>query len=136
MRGLRRVVLGLGLLVGLVGLTLAAPLVVAAAVAGQATLPTEFASNYLLASGLVAVLLPGILAVVIQRDWSSEVKGIVAALSCVPAALLLGYTQGVVDRADILRSALIILTISQLLYATTWKPSNLAPRIEERTSPP
>lgn len=97
-------------------------------------LPTQFASNYLLALGLVGSLIPAGIAVINQRDWSSEVKGAVAALCCVLAAAVLAYTQGVWDAGDVLRSALIVFTLAQLLYATFWKPSGLADVIEHATS--
>lgn len=98
------------------------------------TLPTTFDSNYLLALGLVGALIPAAIAVVNQRDWSSETKGLAAALCCLLAAVLLAYTQGVLDPGDVLRSALVIFTLAQLLYATFWRPSGLADVIERTTS--
>jgi hypothetical protein len=108
--------------------------VIVAAIPMQAGLPLDFGSNYLLASALVGVLLPAGIALILQRRWSTEVKGLVAAALCVGAGALVAYTQGVIDRADGLRSILIVFTLAQILYATFWKPSGIAPAIEAATS--
>lgn len=97
-------------------------------------LPQVFGSNYLLASALVGALIPAGIALIVQRDWSSEVKGAAAAVVCLAAAVLLGFTQGVLDPADVLRSFLIVFTLAQVLYQTFWRPSGIAPAIEARTS--
>lgn len=110
------------------------PMVVTAAALVQAELPGAFGSNYLLAAALVGAAIPGLIAIINQRSWSSEAKGLVALVMCAGAGALLAYTQGLVDRADVLRSILIVFTIAQVLYQTFWRPSGIAGAIERGTS--
>jgi hypothetical protein len=96
--------------------------------------PTAYGSNHVLASALVGALMPAAIALVTQRDWAAEAKGLVAAALCLAAGALVAFTQGALDPTDLLRSFLIVFTLAQILYQTFWKPSGISPAIEARTS--
>ena len=96
--------------------------------------PTAYGSNDVLASALVGALMPAAIALVTQRVWAAETKGLVAATLCLAAGALVAFTQDALDPTDLLRSCLIVFTLAQILYQTFWKPSGIAPAIEARTS--
>lgn len=97
------------------------------------TLPSAFGDNLILLSALLGSLMPAVIALIIRRDWSSEVKGIAALALCLVAALALAAAMGHLNMEDYARSALIVFTLAQVLYATYWRPSGIAPEIERVT---
>lgn len=93
----------------------------------------NFGDNLTLLSALLGSMMPAAIAVILRRNWSSEVKGAVALVLCLIAAALLTWQTGNLNAADYVRSALIVFTMAQVLYQTYWKPSEIAPSIESRT---
>jgi hypothetical protein len=86
-------------------------------------------------SGVVGTILPPLLAVLIQPGWRREVKGLVALLVCCLIALVICWLAGDLTReADLATTVLTVFGVAQVLYATYWKPSGIAPAIERRTS--
>lgn len=85
--------------------------------------------------GVLAFLLPPIIAVITQRHWSSQVKGAVAFLVCVAAALLMVLYEAGFNWTDWRNASLVIVSGAIFFYHQFWKPSGIAPAIEEKTTP-
>lgn len=89
-------------------------------------------------SALVGLLLPLGSAIVIQRNWASQVKAVVQALLAFVAAVVLTYTEGNLD-GDHLRQlfmAFVIVAVPAIAaYYGFYKPTGVAPAIENATSP-
>ena len=82
---------------------------------------------------LVGTFLPLAAAAIIRQTWRSEIKGgAVFVLSAIAAAGT-SYLTGDLQRGDLVSAALIILVMASISYQTLWKPSGIAPAIEERT---
>ena len=88
-------------------------------------------------SAVVGLLLPLGTAIVMQRHWSSNLKAMVHAVLAFIAALVLTYTEGNLD-GDHLRQLfmafLIVFVPSLATYLGFWKPTDVAPTIEDATS--
>ena len=88
-----------------------------------------------LASIVVGSLLPNIIAIVVQPSWRKETRGLVAFGICVAAGLLIALLQGDIGRGeDIAASVVAVLITSQVLYQALWRPSGIAPSLEQATS--
>lgn len=93
-----------------------------------------FDGNPTLLAGVVAFLLPPILAVLMQAGWSSQVKAVVAFVVCAAVAFVIVWVNGLADPADYVRTALVVLTVAQATYQGFWRSSGIAPAIERATS--
>jgi hypothetical protein len=93
------------------------------------TIP-EIGDNLTLLSALIATLLPGMIARINHRGWSSETKGAAAAAVCVGVGASVAGVAGYWDGGDIVRSVLTVFFLSQIAYKLYWQPSGLAERIE------
>jgi FtsH-binding integral membrane protein len=82
---------------------------------------------------LVGTFLPLAAAAVIRQRWRSEVKGGAVFVFSVLAAAGTSYFAGEFERGDFLSAALIILVMASITYQTLWKPSGIAPAIEQQT---
>lgn len=82
-----------------------------------------------------AAVLPPVIAVVNQRHWPAQLKGIVALLICCLYALLMTIVRGTVHW-DAWRNVLLTVAgAAFVLYRTWWQPSGIAPAIEAATTP-
>jgi hypothetical protein len=75
-------------------------------------------------SFLVGALLPAILAIIIRRRWTNDVKATIAFLACVPAALGTAYFNGVLafaSRKEITTDVLIIMVATFAFYEGFYK---------------
>ena len=93
-----------------------------------------FDGNSALLAAVVAFLLPPILAVPMQAGWSSQAKAVVAFVVCLGVAAVIVYVNGMLDAADYVRTALIVLTVTQATYQGFWRPSGVSPAILSATS--
>jgi hypothetical protein len=91
--------------------------------------------NAELASTFVGVLLPALIATVVQAKWPSWVKGIVAALSSIAVGLFIAWLTGDLTGKSWLQSALIVFGAAQAAYKFWWLPTGIGPAIEKATSP-
>jgi uncharacterized membrane protein YfhO len=82
---------------------------------------------------LVGTFLPLAAAAVIRQGWRSEVKGGAVFVFSVVAAAGTSYFAGEFERGDFLSAVLIILVMASITYQTLWKPSGIAPAIEQQT---
>lgn len=94
-----------------------------------------FADNPTLLAGVVAFLLPPILAVVMQAKWSTQARACVAFVVCLLVAVAIAYVHGNLDGPDVVQKFLVVLTVAQATYQGFWRPSGVAPAIENATSP-
>jgi hypothetical protein len=82
---------------------------------------------------LVGTFLPLAAAAVIRQRWRSEVKGGAIFVFSMIAAAGTAHFAGEFQRGDVLSAALIILVMASITYQTLWKPSGIAPAIEQQT---
>ena len=87
-----------------------------------------------LLAGVVAFLLPPVLSVLMQAGWSAQAKAVVAFVVCLGVAAVIVYVNGMLDAADYVRTALIVLTVTQATYQGFWRPSGVSPAILSATS--
>lgn len=97
------------------------------------TIP-DFGENAALWAIIIGFMLPALIAFVNQVDWSSQSKGIVALISSLVAGTGTAYFAGQWQPEDVVRSIMIVLILSQIAYVTFWKPTRIAPSIEQATS--
>ncbi len=88
-------------------------------------------------SALVGFLLPLGTAIVVQRHWPDQVKAIAQAVLSFLAACVVTYTEGNLD-GDHLRqlfySFLFVFVPAIATYYGFYKPTNVAPAIEDATT--
>lgn len=85
-------------------------------------------------SAIVAFAIPIVMALLNQAQWSAQVKaGLFFAVSLVAAGGT-AYFQGDLTGRRWLDSALIIVPAAAAFYHGFWKPSSLAPKLEEATT--
>ncbi len=89
--------------------------------------------NLLAASGIAGSVLPVLIAIVTQQHWSPRVKGLVTASLSLLAGLAAAWQQGQFTHGWQVGAAVVFLTASTA-YAAFWKPTGLAPLIEELTT--
>lgn len=81
-----------------------------------------------------SALMPPLIAVVNQPRFPAAVKGLVALLACLVAALVIQWVRGPID-LHTWRNTAVVVTLSALtLYRVWWQPSGIAPAIEAVTS--
>lgn len=81
-----------------------------------------------------AAVLPPVIAVVNQRHWPAQLKGIVALLLCCLYALLMTIVRGTVHWDSWRNVLLTVAGAAFVLYRTWWQPSGIAPAIEAATT--
>jgi hypothetical protein len=91
-------------------------------------------SNLVQWSAIVAFVLPPILAFLIQSKWSARVKAVVFFGVSIIAAGGTAYFQGDLTGKRWLDAALVIVSAAAAFYHGFWKPTTIAPTIEERTN--
>jgi hypothetical protein len=93
-------------------------------------------SNLVQWSAIVAFIIPLVLSVLNQSKWSPRVKaGLFFAVSLVAAAGT-AYFEGDLDGKPWLDSALVIVPAGAAFYHGFWKPTTIAPKIEQKTNLP
>lgn len=93
-------------------------------------------SNLELWSGVVGFFLPLVMAVIIQTGWQQQIQAVLAFLAVLVASAVTVFLQtDDWDWSNWLNSALVILVTTISAYKGFWKPTGIAPTIEEKTSP-
>ncbi len=86
-------------------------------------------------TGIVSVIMPLIVAVVVQSHWRKELKGAAALAACLIAGVGSVFIDGT-DPKDLGVVIPLILVASQASYHTFWKPTGLVPGLEAATDLP
>lgn len=85
---------------------------------------------------MAAVVLPPLIALINRRAWPAQLKGIVALAVCAAYTLLVLWLRGPVDWANWRDLLLVVAAGAFAAYRLWWQPSQIAPAIENATSPP
>jgi hypothetical protein len=83
-------------------------------------------------TAVVSVVMPLIVAVVVQSHWRKELKGAVALAACLIAGIGSVFITGT-DIQDLAVVIPLVLVASQTSYHTFWKPTGLVPNLEAAT---
>lgn len=91
-------------------------------------------SNLELWALVVGFFLPPVLALLQQTSWTAPVKAIVAFLASLVAGAGTAYFQGDLTGRRFVEASLVVLVAAIATYHGLWRPSTIAPKIEEKTS--
>lgn len=83
---------------------------------------------------LVAAVLPLLLAVVNRPQWPSEVKSLLAFGVCVVVGIIVAWATDHWNRDGIILNIGAVFALTNAAYQAVWKPTKVAPTIEEKTS--
>lgn len=83
---------------------------------------------------IVAFFVPPVVALINQKKWDSKVKAVVFFGVSLLAAGGTAYFQGDLTGKRFLDAALVIVAAAAAYYHGLWKPTEVAPAIEEATS--
>lgn len=87
---------------------------------------------------LVGALLPIIIAIVVQTEWSKPAKAVVSFVLCLIGAAISSYFSGDVRLTDPDWDWVVwfgvIYAAAMTMYARFYRPTNVAPAIEQRTN--
>jgi hypothetical protein len=81
-----------------------------------------------------AIVLPPVIAIVNQRHWPAQIKGLVALLVCAAYALIMDIIRGPVRWDDWRNVLLTTAAAAFAAYKLWWQPSLIAPSIEAATT--
>jgi hypothetical protein len=86
----------------------------------------------------IGFLAPILIAAIIQSDWSKGAQGVVALLICVVCAALGSFLTDNVQLNDPSWNWVTwfgsIWGVAVISYMAIWKPTNVAPTIEDKTN--
>lgn len=85
-------------------------------------------------SAAVGALLPIVIAVIQQMQWSSRLKSVVALGICVAAAAITAWIEGKVDLHNLSVSLAYIYTLAMVSYHSFWKPTGVSSEVEAKTT--
>lgn len=84
-------------------------------------------------NALVGFLLPLLIAVIQKERWRNSIRVAVGTASCAVAAVITTWADGKLNFHDLAASAVIIFILTKTTYLAVWKPSGLAPAIQNAT---
>lgn len=85
----------------------------------------------LVSSGIVAALLPGLIAVINRAHWPGWAKAAVTVAASTVAGAITAWANGQFTGLGWSASALVILGIAVGAFHGIWKPSGVADAIEQ-----
>ncbi|MFE9127111.1 hypothetical protein ACFYOF_17100 [Streptomyces sp. NPDC007148] len=91
-------------------------------------------TNSELWAAALGYVLPLAIAVVAQPRWTGAVKGLLMLVVAVLDGLGTAYFNGQFDGKPIITNILVAAVAIGIAYHTVWKPSGIAPGIEQATS--
>lgn len=100
---------------------------------GQPPVPTG-QTNLELWTYVVGVVLPLIVAIVVQSQWGRPMQAIVCVLLCIVAGAVTCYLNDSLNPADVAGSVLRVFVAAITSYYGFWRPLNIAPTIEAHTT--
>lgn len=80
------------------------------------------------------VAMPFLIAIINQSHWSPKVRGVVAFAACLGAAALLSALHGTLTLTHWRDSAILVTGAAMVMYHALWRPSGLAPALEDATT--
>jgi peptidoglycan/LPS O-acetylase OafA/YrhL len=83
---------------------------------------------------LGGVAMSFLISVINQSRWSPKVKGIIAFAACLGAAAGLAALHGTLTWASWRDTAIPVTGAAMVMYHALWRPSGLAPAVEDATS--
>lgn len=93
-------------------------------------------TNEMFIDALIGFVMPGLIALVNQPTFSPRLKGVIALVSSVVAAVLTEWVRGDLDWGAGLRSTVLVVGAATFaFYRLWWRPTLWAPTIEAMTSP-
>lgn len=87
----------------------------------------------LVGAGLLSLVMPLFVSMIVQTGWPRRAKELTAISSCVIVAWLTLVATGQ-DFANIVLVAPVMAVLTQKAYKDFWKPSGIAPWIEQITT--
>jgi len=84
-------------------------------------------------AALVGTFLPLLIAVIQKEKWAQWLRVGVALFACLIASVIVAYTKGQLNLHDLATSAFLIFTLTKTTYLSVWKPSGIAPAIQNST---
>lgn len=91
-------------------------------------------SNVELSSAFVGLLVPLIVSFENQTHWKSQVKGLVAIVVSLVAAVVTSWAAGDLHGRSLATSFLIVLGATLTTYRVFWKPTGIADSVESATT--
>ena len=91
-------------------------------------------SNLQLSSAFVGLIVPLVVSFVNQTHWKSQVKGLVAILVSLVAAVVTSWAAGDLHGRSLATSFLIVLGATLSTYRIFWKPTGIADSVENATT--
>ena len=85
-------------------------------------------AGYLLLTGTV---LPLVISLIVRSRWSARTKSVWAAGVCFVGAAAVCWQAGALEAMDVFGAFVVVLTVTKALYEAVWKPTGIAPAIEE-----
>lgn len=80
------------------------------------------------------IVMPLVVATVIQSKWPGWLKGIAVILSTLGVAVVDTFTTGQLTGKTFLENAVIIFTAAIAAYTMFWKPTGIASKVESVTN--
>lgn len=89
--------------------------------------------NALTLAAIIGFAMPPLIAALNRRNWSSEVKGIVAFTVCLVAGVGTAWWNDDLNQKDIRGTILIVFGAAIVTYHQFWRPSGISDTIEKKT---
>lgn len=84
---------------------------------------------------VVGFLLPPVLALVQQTQWSDRLRSVVAFVACLIAGAGTVYVQQEEwDWSDWMSTSLVVLVTAVATFRNFWKPTGISTAIEQKTN--
>lgn len=91
--------------------------------------------NVVMWAAIVAFLMPVVQAGIVQFHWPAPLASLLNFLSCAVGAAGTVYFEGDLKARTFVETMLIVFTGTIAAYHGLWKPTNIAPAIENATTP-
>lgn len=91
-------------------------------------------SNLEMWSLIVGFFLPTVIAFLVQTGWSQRLQAVVMFAACAVASVVTVLLQGDLTRERFVEAGLLILITTISSYKGFWKPTGVAPALEEKTN--
>jgi hypothetical protein len=82
-----------------------------------------------------SAVMPPVIALLNQRSWAPPLKGIIALVACLIAAVVVEFVRGPVALTGWRDTAIVVAGTAFASYKLWWQPAGVAPAIEGATSP-
>ena len=95
---------------------------------------SSLGDNLFLLSAVLGAIMPALTSMVIQAQWSSQVKGLVTVVVSVAVGFVATWIAGHWNSTDLTTSILTVFFIGTVVHRNFWKTSGIGPSIESATS--